>query len=78
MPANKRNTSGLGPALRMRRYRSRLRAEGLKPAQVWVYDTKAPGFEDEAKRQSLLASQMAGEQEMLKFMAHAFDSTGWT
>lgn len=30
---------------------------GLRPVQIWVPDTRRPGFEQECRRQSLLASQ---------------------
>lgn len=32
-------------------------AAGLRPGQIWVPDTKRPGFEDECRRQSLLVAQ---------------------
>ena len=37
---------------KVRRHRARLRAQGLRPLQIWVPDTRAPGFSDEARRQS--------------------------
>jgi hypothetical protein len=33
------------------RYRARLRAKGLRPIQIWVPDTRAPGFAAECRRQ---------------------------
>jgi hypothetical protein len=36
------------------RVRDRMRAMGLRPVQIWVPDTTAPGFTDEARRQSLI------------------------
>lgn len=36
---------------KVRRYRQRLREEGLRPVQLWVVDTRAPGFAEEARRQ---------------------------
>ena len=36
----------------VRRHRAQLREEGLRPLQVWVTDTRAPGFAEEARRQS--------------------------
>ena len=36
-----------------RRQRARLRERGLRPLQVRVPDTNAPGFAEEARRQSL-------------------------
>ena len=38
---------------KVRRHRARLREEGLRPLQVWVPDTRTPGFAEEARRQSL-------------------------
>jgi len=37
---------------KVRRRRARLRREGLRPIQIWVPDTRAPNFADEARRQS--------------------------
>ena len=38
---------------KVRRHRARLREQGLRPLQVWVPDTRTPGFAEEARRQSL-------------------------
>ena len=38
---------------KVRRHRERLRAEGLRPIQIWVPDVRAPSFRSEAHRQSL-------------------------
>jgi hypothetical protein len=37
------------------RHRDRLRAAGLRPVQLWLPDTRAPGFAAEAERQARLA-----------------------
>jgi hypothetical protein len=37
---------------RVRDHRSRLRAQGLRPVQIWVPDVRGPGFSEEAHRQS--------------------------
>lgn len=37
-------------------HRARLRAQGLRPSQIWVPDTRNPGFAAEAHRQSVLAA----------------------
>jgi hypothetical protein len=34
-------------------HRARLRAQGLRPIQIWVPDVRAPSFKTEAHRQSL-------------------------
>jgi hypothetical protein len=43
------------------RYRSRLREQGLRPVQIWVPDTRRPGFAEECRRQSLVVSGAPGE-----------------
>lgn len=53
---------------KMRHYRARLRAAGLRPVQIWVPDTRAEGFAAEARRQSLLVAARASEQEALDFI----------
>ena len=37
---------------RVRAHRERLRAQGLRPVQIWVPDVNAEGFAAEAHRQS--------------------------
>ena len=37
---------------KVRRHRERLREQGLRPVQIWVPDTRSPGFAEEARRQS--------------------------
>ncbi len=39
---------------RVAAHRAALRARGLRPIQIWVPDTRAPGFAEEARRQSRL------------------------
>ncbi|MFM9973126.1 MAG: antitoxin MazE family protein [Beijerinckiaceae bacterium] len=36
-----------------REWRAKMRAKGLRPVQLWVIDTRAPGFAEEARRQAL-------------------------
>ena len=53
---------------RVRERRDKLRAAGLRPVQVWLPDTTAPGFADEAARQARLLAEWeaspAGREEM--------------
>lgn len=42
---------------RVGRHRDKLRAAGLHPVQIWVPDTRSPGFAGEDRRQSLLATE---------------------
>jgi len=47
------------------RHRDRMRRQGLRPVQIWVPDTRAAGFQAEARRQSALvaASEHAAEDQ---------------
>ena len=42
---------------------ARLRAQGLRPIQIWVPDVRAPAFRAEAHRQSLAVATSAGEED---------------
>lgn len=56
----------------MREYRDRLRAQGLKPVQVWVPDVDAPGFREELRRQ-VAALNEADETEAMAFIEAVMD-----
>ena len=47
-------TNPLSTGERVARRRTKLRARGLRPVQLWVPDTSAPGFVEECRRQSQL------------------------
>ncbi|KQP08770.1 hypothetical protein ASF28_20305 [Methylobacterium sp. Leaf99] len=38
--------------LRVQRRRDALRAAGLRPVQIWVPDTRRPGFAEECRQQA--------------------------
>ena len=42
---------------KVRAHRARLRALGLRPIQIWIYDTSSRKFASEARRQSALAAR---------------------
>lgn len=50
---------------RVRSHRDRLRAQGLRPVQIWVPDTRSPSFAAEAHRQSaaVAASEHAQDDQ---------------
>lgn len=58
---------------RMSAYRRRLRERGLRPIQLWVPDTSAPGFREEALRQAKLISESPTEDEDLAFIEEVAD-----
>lgn len=41
---------------RVQKRRAALRAAGLRPLQIWVPDTRRPGFAEECRRQSRMAA----------------------
>jgi hypothetical protein len=45
---------------RVKRRRDKMRAAGLRPVQIWVHDTRAPGFATECRRQSALIAEFHG------------------
>lgn len=49
-------------------HRTRLRAQGLRPIQIWVPDVRAPTFRSEAHRQSLAVAASAGAHEDQAFI----------
>ena len=54
---------------RVRQRRDALRQAGLRPVQIWVRDTKAPGFAEECQRQSrLLREAEEGDPDLRGFM----------
>jgi hypothetical protein len=53
---------------RVRTHRQNLRAAGLRPIQIWVPDTRAPGFAEEYARQSRLIAESASEQDDMNFI----------
>jgi hypothetical protein len=43
--------------MRVGKRRAALRAAGLRPLQIWVPDTRPPGFADECRRQARAVAQ---------------------
>ena len=66
-------TDGL---VKFSRLRANRRAQGLKLVRLWVPDPKAPGFEEEARRQAALLRTAPEEQEALDFIEAAMDTDG--
>lgn len=54
--------------MKPRQHRDRLRAQGLRPLEIWVPDLCAPSFRAEAHRQSLAvaaSAKAAGDQAFI-------------
>jgi antidote-toxin recognition MazE-like antitoxin len=54
--------------VKVREHRDRLRAQGLRPIQIWVPDIRAASFRSEAHRQSLAVAGSAQENEDQAFI----------
>ena len=65
---------------RVRKHRDALRAAGLRPVQIWVPDTRHPGFAEEGRRQCRLVAQAdKADRALQQFMDDALaDVDGWT
>jgi hypothetical protein len=61
----------------MRAYRQRMRAQGLRPVQLWVPDTRSPEIAAELRRQSLALVGDPAEREILQWIEEAADHEGW-
>ncbi|HEY5819162.1 MAG TPA: antitoxin MazE family protein [Mesorhizobium sp.] len=54
---------------RVQKRRQAMRAAGLRPIQIWVPDTRRPGFSAECRRQAVLTAKAdAADQDLLDFM----------
>jgi len=53
---------------KVQEHRQRLRAQGMRPIQIWVPDVHAPDFAAEARRQSLVVAQSPEEADIQAFM----------
>lgn len=59
--------------VRVQRRREALRAAGLRPVQIWVPDTRRPGFAEECRRQArLTAVADLADQDLQSFMDGAW------
>ena len=49
-------------------HRAKLRAQGLRPIQIWVPDTRSPEFAKEARRQSRAVARSPHAKEDQAFV----------
>lgn len=64
-----------GSRERVRTYRARMRARGLRPIQIWVPDTRTARFAAEAHRQSLAVAESPAAQADQDFIEAISAST---
>jgi hypothetical protein len=65
MPANAQRRPA---AEKVRAHRARLRAQGLRPIQIWVPDVRSPTFRAEAHTQSLAVASSGQAEEDQAFI----------
>jgi hypothetical protein len=53
---------------KVREHRERLRAQGLRPIQIWVPDVRSPSFQEQARRQSRAIATSAHAHEDQAFI----------
>jgi hypothetical protein len=65
---------------RVQKRRDALRTAGLRPVQIWVPDTRRPGFAAECARQSALMAEADRNDPVLMADLEAAleDVEGWT
>ena len=68
-----------GPQRAQRRHH-KLRASGLRPLQIWVPDTRAPGFAEECARQAKLVRDAETVESQAENAAwtDVSETAGWT
>ncbi len=54
--------------MRVGEHRARLRAQGLRPIQIWVPDVRSAAFRSEARRQSVAVSASRHEPDDQAFI----------
>ncbi|WP_299441800.1 antitoxin MazE family protein [uncultured Rhodospira sp.] len=68
----------MSSAERVRKRRAALRAQGLRPVQIWVPDTRQPGFAEECRRQCLALRDDPHEQEIIDWLERVAETEDWT
>ena len=58
----------IASSTKVREHRARLRAQGLRPIQIWVPDVRSPAFRAEAHRQSAAVAASAHVREDQAFI----------
>jgi len=65
------------PAQKMRQYRERMKAAGLRPIQLWVPDVRSQKIIDEVRKQSILVSSDSQEPRIMDIVESVMDHEGW-
>jgi hypothetical protein len=70
--------SSASSSTRTQRYRDGLRRRGLRPVQIWVPDTRAPGFAAEIQRQCERINAADRQEKLMDWVEEVsiFDEEG--
>jgi hypothetical protein len=68
---------GLNSAQKMRQYRNRMKAAGLRPIQLWVPDVRSRKIVEEVRKQSIRVSSDPREGTVMDFVESVMDREGW-
>lgn len=63
---------------RVQKRRAQLKAQCMRPVQIWVPDTRNAAFVAECRRQSALLAADPQERETLDWIEQVADTDGWT
>lgn len=50
-----------------------MREKGLRPVQMWAYDTSAPGFREEIEKELEIIRKSEEEEEILDWIEQVYD-----
>jgi hypothetical protein len=67
----------LNSAQKMRQYRARLKASGLRPIQLWLPDIRSQKIIDEVRKQSIRVSSDSQDSRITDFVESVMDHEGW-
>lgn len=68
-----RAASPRSSAKKVRAHRAKLRAQGLRPIQIWVPDVNDPKIKDQIRREARAIAQGAHEKDDLAFVDSVFE-----
>lgn len=60
-------------AKKVRTHRAKLRAQGLRPIQIWVPDVNDPKIKEQIKQEARLIAHSASEKDDLAFIDSIFE-----
>jgi hypothetical protein len=72
-----RAKKALTPQQKMKQYRQKLRAAGLRPVQLWLPETSTAAFAKKLRQESLLANKGSDEKAVMDFIEKTVALDGW-